>query len=76
MQEYITEFVVDTITSYSEANRKNFPRTTRKIFVILENLDKDARMRKKNLMNVTVEKCAHKYGYVVAELFEKWCKLS
>ena len=51
LEGYITEFVVDTITSYNKAEVIFFPRTMRKILYIFENLDKDACMRKRNPRN-------------------------
>ena len=41
---YITEFVVDTITSYSEAKRKKVSRTTSLISLTFEDVDKNAYM--------------------------------
>ena len=41
LEGYITEFVVDTITSYSEAERKTNFRTTQQIPVIFKDVDKN-----------------------------------
>ena len=43
LEGYVTDFVVDTITSYSEG-REKISKDPRKVFVILENLDKYACM--------------------------------
>ena len=42
LQRYITNFAIETITSYSGAERIFFPRTTKKVFVIYQHMDKDA----------------------------------
>ena len=43
LQGYITEFAVETINSYSEAEFF-FPRASKKLFVIYKYMDKDAHL--------------------------------
>ena len=44
LQGYITEFAVEAITSYSEDERIFFPRNTKKILVVYQYMDQDARL--------------------------------
>ena len=43
LKGYITEFAVETIASYSEAEKK-IPRTSTKVLIIYKYIDKDARI--------------------------------
>ena len=76
MEGYVTEFVVDTITSYSEAERKFFRGSRGRYLPYLKTWIKMLVCKKRNLANVTVENYAKKVVHVAAELSKKWSKIS
>ena len=48
---YINEFVVDKITSYSDAEIQNFSRTQGNVFDIFENMDQNVYMQERDPEN-------------------------